>query len=93
LFPVLGQEGDGDPMHSEVLADFSRCLHVRKTMNVPPSDLGNEPRPFHTLTREPGAHCTLAGRGHNVEELRGRPLLMNDIVSQYAQVEKAKTSS
>jgi hypothetical protein len=41
VFPVLGQEGDGDPMHSAILTDFYRCLHVRKRTYSPPSDLGN----------------------------------------------------
>src|ERR1700747_63896 len=43
MFPVLGQDGDCDSMHSAVLADFSRCLHVRKRKYSPPSDLGNQP--------------------------------------------------
>src|SRR5579871_41956 len=41
LFRVLGQEGNCDPMHSAVLADFSRCLHVKKRTCSSPSDLGN----------------------------------------------------
>src|ERR1700689_1256620 len=41
MFPVLTEEGDGDPMHNAVLADFSRCLHVRKRTSSSPSDLGN----------------------------------------------------
>ena len=40
-FPVFGQKGDCNPMHGAVLADFSRCLHVRKREYPPPSDLGN----------------------------------------------------
>src|ERR1700722_6936298 len=50
MFTVLGQEGDGDPMHCAVLADFSRCLHVRKRTHTPPSDLGN---------RAYGHECTI----------------------------------
>src|SRR5579862_1795020 len=43
MFPVLSQQGDCDSMHCAVLADFSRCLHVRKRKYSPPSDLGNQP--------------------------------------------------
>src|SRR5437660_9804114 len=41
MLSVLGEEGYGDPMHCAVLADFSRCLHVRKRTYFPPNDLGN----------------------------------------------------
>ena len=40
-FPVFGQQGYSNPMHGAALADFSRCLHVRKREYPPPSDLGN----------------------------------------------------
>src|ERR1700739_4735189 len=43
MVPVLGQDGDCNSMHGAVLADFSRCLHVRKRKYSPPSDLGNQP--------------------------------------------------
>src|ERR1700733_7892806 len=41
MFAAFGQEGYCDPMHGAVLADFSRCLHVRKRKYPSPSDLGN----------------------------------------------------
>src|ERR1700677_1372123 len=41
MLTVFGQKGYGDPMHRAVLADFSRCLHVRKRRYPSPSDLGN----------------------------------------------------
>src|SRR5205807_2974331 len=40
-FPVFRQKSYGNPMHCAVLADFSRCLHVRKRRYSSPSDLGN----------------------------------------------------
>jgi hypothetical protein len=50
VFAILGEERDGDAMHSAVLADFSRCLHVKKRRYSSPSDLGNGPQPRY------GAH-------------------------------------
>jgi ABC-type microcin C transport system duplicated ATPase subunit YejF len=38
---ILGEEGYGNAMHGAVLADFSRCLHVRKTEYPSPSDPSN----------------------------------------------------
>jgi hypothetical protein len=55
MFPVLGQEGDGDPMHGAILADFSRCLHVRKRRYYSPSDLSNGPTKWvYTIHAETG---------------------------------------
>src|ERR1700722_7270105 len=45
VLAILGEERDGNAMHSAVLADFSRCLHVRKREYLPPSDLGNGTQP------------------------------------------------
>src|SRR5271156_2333646 len=41
MLTVFGQKGYCDPMHRAVLADFSRCLHVRKRKYSSPSDLSN----------------------------------------------------
>src|SRR5271166_122398 len=38
---IFGEEGYSNAMHGAVLADFSRCLHVRKKKYSSPSDLGN----------------------------------------------------
>ena len=51
VFPVLGQKGYGDAMHGAVLADFSRCLHVRKRKYPSPSDSGNRAKAGEDVTR------------------------------------------
>src|SRR5258708_33832437 len=43
-------------MHSAVLADFSRCLHVKKAKYPSPSDLGNRMR-THPCEIRPGPQC------------------------------------
>ena len=69
---VLGEEGDGDAMHSAVLADFSRCLHVRKRSCSPPSDLGNGTKtcrhPIRAKAQATQTHDESPGGRHNVDE-------------------------
>src|SRR5258708_4875556 len=79
-------------MHSAVLADFSRCLHVRKRTHSPPSDLGNR-RPRSRATRaQPSTTQPPDERlGGNTQrrKIRGCLPLLRDIVCEDAKVEKA----
>src|SRR5258708_7321067 len=82
-------------MHSAVLADFSRCLHVRKRTHSPPSDLGN--RLSHRAT-DAQADPTqlhdrhLGGNAQRRKRLEAVGLLLRDIVSQDGKVEKVVLS-
>src|SRR5947209_16478118 len=89
---VLGQKGDGDAMHSAVLADFYRCLHVRKRTRSSPSDLGNRQTSLHAITRTKLVQRTrmfdIWGNTQRRQD-RGCSPLLHDIVSQEGKIGKA----
>src|ERR1700758_3797300 len=66
-------------MHCAVLADFSRCLHVRKRRCSPPSDLGNQrpkPRAVRGKQHTPRRREKLVDGKRTVKFIwRGRPPL------------------
>src|SRR6478609_2113595 len=85
-------------MHNALLADFSRCLHVRKRTYSPPSDLGNRTKPSQHAIRATQQATQLldgwlGGSAQRRKPFFSTPYLLRIIVIPRDAVEKVELVS